>query len=257
MTDRSSLCSGGELACLAELWPAIQRRWRLSVGKKRESWPLREVDRWKAWVQAENEDRQIKKMKGNRLHNHDIWRSALYKNKTKQNIDRIKILLWSSHTKSFSCKGELELYFWQTSKFDRAVFLSTGECYINSEVKTQPNTDWALWLGQAFSPHVAHYRTHAHNNNTDTTRPSWDISHVLTTTKFTWHWSVWSSPRKANRSHKRAGAFVFVECHTSSRGKPVTGPGRPLKPGEGRVRIASVATSDVNSNIGIVGYFRD
>lgn len=82
-----------------------------------------------------------------------------------------------------------------------------------------------------------------------------DMRPVLTTAKLTWHWSDWSDPRKAKRTHERAGAFVFVECHTSSRGKPVTGPGRPLKLWEGCVGIASVATSDVNSNILIVDYF--
>lgn len=80
---------------------------------------------------------------------------------------------------------------------------------------------------------------------------------VLTTAKLTWHWSDWSDPRKAKQTHERAGAFVFVECHTSSRGKPITGPGRPLKLREECVGIASVATSDVNSNTLIAGYFLD
>ncbi len=84
-----------------------------------------------------------------------------------------------------------------------------------------------------------------------------DMGPVLTAAKLTWHWSDWSDPRKAKRTHERAGAFVFVECHTSSRGKPITGPGRPLKLWEGCVGIASVATSDVNSNILIAGYFLD
>lgn len=74
------------------------------------------------------------------------------------------------------------------------------------------------------SPHTHVQQQHRHRT------PFGHIRHVLTTAKFTWHWSVWSDPRKATRTHKRAGAFVFVECHTSSRGKPVTGPGRPLKP---------------------------
>lgn len=60
MADRRYLCSGGELACLAELWPAIQHRWR---GKKSESCLLTEVDRWKLWVHTENKDRWIKKWK--------------------------------------------------------------------------------------------------------------------------------------------------------------------------------------------------
>lgn len=84
-----------------------------------------------------------------------------------------------------------------------------------------------------------------------------DMGPVLTTAKLTWHWSDWSDPRKAKWTRERAGAFVFVECHTSSRGKPVTGPGRPLKLWEGCVGIASVATSDVNSNNQIAGYFLD
>lgn len=71
--------------------------------------------------------------------------------------------------------------------------------------------------------------THAQQQHRHRT-PFRDIKHILTTAKFTWHWSVWSDPRKAARTHKRAGTFVFVECHTSSRGKRVTGPGRPLKP---------------------------
>lgn len=75
--------------------------------------------------------------------------------------------------------------------------------------------------------------------------------------KLTWHRMDRSDPRKAKQTHKRAGAFVFVECHTSSGGKPVTGPGRPLKLWEGCVGIASVATSDVNSNILIASYFLD
>lgn len=72
-------------------------------------------------------------------------------------------------------------------------------------------------------PHTHAQQQHRHRT------PFRDIRHVLTTAKFTWHWSVWSDPRKATETHKRAGAFVFVECHTSSRGKPVTGPWRPLK----------------------------
>lgn len=70
-------------------------------------------------------------------------------------------------------------------------------------------------------------------------------------------WSNWRDPKKAKQTHERAGAFVFVECHTSSRGKPITGPGRSLKLWEGCVGIASVATSDVNFNILIAGYFLD
>lgn len=62
-----------------------------------------------------------------------------------------------------------------------------------------------------------------------------------------------TDPRKAKQTHESAGAFVFVECHTSSRGKPITGPGRALKLWEECVGIASVATSDVNSNILIAG----
>lgn len=109
------------------------------------------------------------------------------------------------------------------------VFLITGQYYIISEVETHPHTDRTLWPWQAFSPHVTHNRTHAQQQHRHRT-PFRDIRHVLTTAKFTWHWSVWSDPRKASWTHKRAGAFVFVECHTSSWGKPVTGPGRPLKP---------------------------
>eukprot|EP00064_Thunnus_orientalis_P001283 superscaffoldBa00000086_g1285 len=96
--------------------------------------------------------------------------------------------------------------------------------------------------------------------HTDSTTPHTlfrDMGPILTTAKLTWHGSDWSDPRKAKRTHERAGAFVFVECHTSSRGKPITGPGRPLKLWEGCVGIASVATSDVNSNILIAGYFLD
>lgn len=100
-------------------------------------------------------------------------------------------------------------------------------------------------------PHTRAQQQHRHHTSFRDIRP------VLTTAKFTWHWSVRGDPRKATRTHKRAGAFVFVECHTSSWGKPVTGPERPLKPREGCVGIASVATSDVNSNTGIVGYFLD
>lgn len=80
---------------------------------------------------------------------------------------------------------------------------------------------------------------------------------VLTSGELTWHWSDRRGPRKAKWTRERAGAFVFVECHTPSRGKPVTGPGRALKLGEGCVGIASAATSDVSSNILIAGYFLD
>jgi len=97
---------------------------------------------------------------------------------------------------------------------------------------------------------VQHKYTHTHTLLRD-------MGPVLTTANLTWHWSDWRDPRKAKQTHERAGAFVFVECHTSSRGKPITGPGRPLKLWEGCVGIASVATSDVNFNILIAGYFLD
>lgn len=46
--------------------------------------------------------------------------------------------------------------------------------------------------------------------------------------------SRWSRCSKKSRAaHERAGAFVFVDCHTSSRGKAITGPGRALKLEEG------------------------
>ena len=102
--------------------------------------------------------------------------------------------------------------------------------------------------------------THAQHITTQTTHTHAlfrDMGPVLTTAKLTWRWSNRSVPRKAKRTRERAGAFVFVECHTSSRGEPVTGPGRPLKLWEGCVGIASVATSDVNSNILIAGCFLD
>lgn len=78
------------------------------------------------------------------------------------------LLLWPSNPKSFSCKGEIKCYFWQTSKSNRLVFLIRGECYIISEVKTHPRTDRALWPWQAFSLHVTHYHTHAHATTTQT-----------------------------------------------------------------------------------------
>lgn len=80
---------------------------------------------------------------------------------------------------------------------------------------------------------------------------------ILTSGELTWHRPDRSDPRKAKWTRERAGAFVFVECHTPSRGKPVTGPGRALKLGEECVGIASAATSDVSSNILIADYFLD
>ena len=41
------------------------------------------------------------------------------------------------------------------------------------------------------------------------------------------------SPSKAERTHERAGALVFAECHTSSGGEAVTGQRRALKQREG------------------------
>lgn len=96
--------------------------------------------------------------------------------------------------------------------------------------------------------HKNHMYTHIH------TQRYWP---TLTTTKLLWHWSDLSGPRKAKQTHERAGAFVFVECHTSSRGKPITGAGRSLKLWEGCVGIASVATSDVSFNILIACHFLD
>lgn len=84
-----------------------------------------------------------------------------------------------------------------------------------------------------------------------------DTDLALKTTKLPWHWLDWSDPRKAKQTHERAGAFVFVECHTSSRGKPITGRRRSLKLRLGCVGIASVATSDVSFNILIAGHFLD
>lgn len=58
-----------------------------------------------------------------------------------------------------------------------------------------------------------------------------DMGPILTRVKLTWHWAGWGNPRKAKWTHERAEAFVFAECHTSSCGKPITGPGRHLKLG--------------------------
>lgn len=84
-----------------------------------------------------------------------------------------------------------------------------------------------------------------------------DMGPSLTGGELTWHQPDRSDPRKAKWTRERAGAFVFVECHTPSRRKPVTGPGRALKLGEECVGIASAATSDVSSNILIADYFLD
>lgn len=91
--------------------------------------------------------------------------------------------------------------------------------------------------------------THAHAHSSEIWGPFWQPPSWLGTGQSR------SDPRKAKWTRERAGAFVFVECHTSSRGKPITGPGRPLKLWEGCVGIASVATSDVNSNIPISDCF--
>lgn len=128
---------------------------------------------------------------------------------------------------------------------------------------TYPHTDSthteAVPVTVTSYPHTLNTLSHAYTqtaHRTTHTRTLFrDMGPILTTAKLTWHWSDWSDPRKAKRTHESAGAFVFVECHTSSRGKPITGPGRPLKLWEGCVGIASVATSDVNSNILIAGYF--
>lgn len=148
---------------------------------------------------------------------------------------------------------------WQTSKPSWVVAFIMGAGYITLQLKTNIRTltqtescvcDYLPMLNALLHTYTQQHRHHTHTHFRD-------MGPILTTAELTWHWSDWSDPRKAKRTHESAGAFVFVECHTSSRGKPITGPGRPLKLWEGCVWIASAATSDVNSNILIAGYFLD
>ena len=170
-------------------------------------------------------------------------------------------------TKSFVSGDLYTEGFWQTGYSHRQPGggFDYGRTWHHSQVETnthipthrqrltrrqRPCDSW-----RAIYIRSTHY--HADNTHTHTLTLFRDMGPVLTTAKLTWRWSDRSVPRKAKRTRERAGAFVFVECHTSSRGEPVTGPGRPLKLWEGCVGIASVATSDVNSNILIAGCFLD
>lgn len=126
---------------------------------------------------------------------------------------------------------------------------SWKQTFVPSQTETRV-CDYLPTLNALLHTYTQQHRHHTHTHFRD-------MGPILTTAELTWRWSDWSDPRKAKRTHERAGAFVFVECHTSSRGKPITGPGRPLKLWEECVWIASAATSDVNSNILIAGYFLD
>lgn len=154
--------------------------------------------------------------------------------------------------------------FWQTSEthLEPGGVFDYGHAlhHFKVEINTHTHTQTALTRRQDLVTATSYLPTlnvvpHGYTQTPHTLFR--DMGPILTTAKLTWHWSDWSDPRKAKWTHERAGAFVFVECHTSSRGKPVTGPGRPLKLWEGCVGIASVATSDVNSNNQIAGYFLD
>lgn len=137
---------------------------------------------------------------------------------------------WSSNTKSKVAKVDENFIFdkLQTSPacgvFDYRSMLHHSRGENKPAHRRGPVPMTGLLPTRNTLPHTHAQQQHRHRT------PFRDIRHVLTTAKFTWHWSVWSDPRKATWTHKRAGAFVFVECHTSSRGKPATGPGRPLKP---------------------------
>lgn len=124
--------------------------------------------------------------------------------------------------------------------------------------RTQTALTGRQWPRDKLSTHSQHITTRIHTGRHRATHTLLrDMGPALTTAKLTWHSLDWSDPRKAKQTHKRVGAFVFVECQTSSRGRPITGPGRPLKLWEGCVGIASVATSDVSFDILIAGYFLD
>ena len=148
---------------------------------------------------------------------------------------------------------------------------------------TRMHTQADTQTGRHTSTHTdTHTDTHKPNTHTDTHRHSQTDKHTHSTdytkTKppdiaphtLQRYWGRFRQPlswlgiavaggiqEQQSGPTREPGAFVFVECHTSSHGKPRTGPARALKLWEGCMGIASVATSNVNSNWVIARYFLD